>query len=405
VACSASAATRCGMSPGAFLPAEKPREAFMSLTSTVPTFSLGDPDDDDEDADTDGFYEHRNFAEQMTEDGMSRVVPSNDQLSDSPVLLQRRKSLPGCLNDDGSSVNQRLKQENDSLREALAAASRKLTKLEDEQQCFFDEGVFDLVNSMCGRTGNSEEDARYEQLKRENHELRLQLLDEQQSAKDRIHELEIEFRSFAQRVASMSTAAPSAEAVAEAGFVAAPSMSSSADATAPTNDCGDNHGSSPHEQGSTVIADQGLEQEHQEDSSDVEQDQDSDDWLPADACHEKLRPRLVEALRRSAQLEQQGARRERIIIDLDTQTRQLERQLRAADRRNRVLEDRIARLQALAGCSFDFSPTARKASIASSRRGSGAVGGVDAQGEEEDADRLLASSEGEESILDMDETW
>merc|ERR1719215_61769 len=111
-------------------------------------------------------------------------------------------------------------QENVSLREALAAASRKLTKLEDEQQCFFDEGVFDLVNSMCGRSGKSEEDARYEQLRRENHELRLQLLDEQQSAKDRIQELETEFQGFAKRVAALST--PAAAAAAAAARAAAP---------------------------------------------------------------------------------------------------------------------------------------------------------------------------------------
>lgn len=45
---------------------------------------------------------------------------------------------------------QRLMLENVSLREAFTHANTKLSQLEDEKMRFFDEGIFDLVNSVCG---------------------------------------------------------------------------------------------------------------------------------------------------------------------------------------------------------------------------------------------------------------
>jgi len=44
----------------------------------------------------------------------------------------------------------RLSQENEALRGALGQAMKRLSELEGEQERFLAEGVFDLVNSLCG---------------------------------------------------------------------------------------------------------------------------------------------------------------------------------------------------------------------------------------------------------------
>lgn len=44
---------------------------------------------------------------------------------------------------------ERLERENALLRAELDNASRKLTELTEEKQNFFDEGIYDIVNSMC----------------------------------------------------------------------------------------------------------------------------------------------------------------------------------------------------------------------------------------------------------------
>lgn len=41
--------------------------------------------------------------------------------------------------------------ENQALREAFGDTQKRLMELEDERQCFLDEGVYDVVNSICGR--------------------------------------------------------------------------------------------------------------------------------------------------------------------------------------------------------------------------------------------------------------
>jgi len=46
---------------------------------------------------------------------------------------------------------ERLAAENVALREACAEANERLAQLEEEKQRFLDEGVFDLVNSVCGK--------------------------------------------------------------------------------------------------------------------------------------------------------------------------------------------------------------------------------------------------------------
>lgn len=45
----------------------------------------------------------------------------------------------------------RLVHENKTLKEVVLDANRRLTRLEDEKWHFLNEGVFDLVNSICGR--------------------------------------------------------------------------------------------------------------------------------------------------------------------------------------------------------------------------------------------------------------
>jgi hypothetical protein len=53
---------------------------------------------------------------------------------------------------------ERLAAENVALREACAEANERLVQLEEEKQRFLDEGVFDLVNSVCGKSGAANAD-------------------------------------------------------------------------------------------------------------------------------------------------------------------------------------------------------------------------------------------------------
>lgn len=55
----------------------------------------------------------------------------------------------------GDVVVQRLLHENASLRDAFGEASRRLARIEDEKSRFFDEGIFDLVNSVCGQPAST----------------------------------------------------------------------------------------------------------------------------------------------------------------------------------------------------------------------------------------------------------
>lgn len=95
---------------------------------------------------------------------------------------------------------QRLVCENTALREALEDANTRLSQLEDEKLRFFDEGVFDVMNSMCDHTsyladasphatalslpqppcspptGSESEPARSEVLSGENAKLRMELV-------------------------------------------------------------------------------------------------------------------------------------------------------------------------------------------------------------------------------------
>jgi len=72
----------------------------------------------------------------------------------SPSLYSR-----GAGGGGGSSTtDERMRQlvlENQALREAFGDTQKRLIELEDERQCFLDEGVYDIVNSICGQTGLS----------------------------------------------------------------------------------------------------------------------------------------------------------------------------------------------------------------------------------------------------------
>mmetsp|Transcript_90939 Transcript_90939/g.180802 ORF Transcript_90939/g.180802 Transcript_90939/m.180802 type:complete len:333 (-) Transcript_90939:34-1032(-) len=56
---------------------------------------------------------------------------------------------------------ERLAAENVALREACAEANERLAQLEEEKQQFLDEGVFDLVNSVCGKSGTANADGSF----------------------------------------------------------------------------------------------------------------------------------------------------------------------------------------------------------------------------------------------------
>jgi len=146
---------------------------------------------------------------------------------------------------------QRLVCENATLREAFDDANKRLSRLEEEKLRFLDEGVFDLVNSVCGHTGgsatggpdvwNSEsavtmspqqlalspnsalaarvrrsaEERRSVELSGENEELRRELAraselgealeQQQQAAEDRMHSLEQEQAWLAERFRRVAT--------------------------------------------------------------------------------------------------------------------------------------------------------------------------------------------------------
>jgi len=114
----------------------------------------------------------------------SDVVEAPAHIDFSPPSVRMSKSLssaPGCSNepsvasvqvrDSASSTGgahsargsdatleptiQELLHENATLKEAFSEANRRLARLEEEKSRFFDEGVFDLVNSVCGQSGST----------------------------------------------------------------------------------------------------------------------------------------------------------------------------------------------------------------------------------------------------------
>lgn len=86
-------------------------------------------------------------------------------LHDAATALRRavgRHLISGGASDDHSDTSERLpvdivespvgtrlQKENAELREELGVTSRKLTELQEEKHTFFDEGIYDIVNTVC----------------------------------------------------------------------------------------------------------------------------------------------------------------------------------------------------------------------------------------------------------------
>eukprot|EP00929_Paragymnodinium_shiwhaense_P022432 TRINITY_DN14334_c0_g1_i1.p1 TRINITY_DN14334_c0_g1~~TRINITY_DN14334_c0_g1_i1.p1 ORF type:complete len:832 (-),score=164.19 TRINITY_DN14334_c0_g1_i1:115-2610(-) len=84
---------------------------------------------------------------------VSHLSPIKDRngTHSSPSRMSAESGLSGFLDDP---TIQRLVLENASLQDAVNEANHRLSRLEDEKWQFYDEGVFDLVNSMCGQSGS-----------------------------------------------------------------------------------------------------------------------------------------------------------------------------------------------------------------------------------------------------------
>mmetsp|Transcript_78225 Transcript_78225/g.171506 ORF Transcript_78225/g.171506 Transcript_78225/m.171506 type:complete len:467 (+) Transcript_78225:181-1581(+) len=295
---------------------------------------------------------------------------------------------------DASENQAAAASENQALKEALAAATQKLAQMEEDSQCFLDEKVFDLVNTMCmgnrsntvpggsagtsrGGAGGAADDGDGdddETLRLENTQLRLQLLDQQQANKDRVQELEAQFESFCKKVLTMtaggnslpSPAASDGEqasaeprgmetttaATAAAAAAAAAASPRSRCSLAPSEDgmasalsasCSPEsrrgRGSSASASASAAMAAGTPNTEAAEDEfQDAEEEGVSGTGRNNGAAASALRTLLEEARKRSQALEEMSERRERIIIDLDLQTRTLEKRLRASEARVDLLE-------------------------------------------------------------------
>lgn len=73
----------------------------------------------------------------------------NDTSTSAPATSESTSS-----NDNFAPAIDQLVRENETLKEAVLEANRRLTRLEDERWLFFNEGIFDLVNSVCAREKN-----------------------------------------------------------------------------------------------------------------------------------------------------------------------------------------------------------------------------------------------------------
>lgn len=87
---------------------------------------------------------------QQPRPSMAEVMPMTPG---SQVDIPFGASTGGASTDD--AIVQQLLQENASLRDAFSEASRRLARIEDDKSRFFDEGIFDLVNSVCGQSGST----------------------------------------------------------------------------------------------------------------------------------------------------------------------------------------------------------------------------------------------------------
>ncbi|CAE8717350.1 unnamed protein product, partial [Polarella glacialis] len=77
----------------------------------------------------------------------------------SPTCSPSACSGAGFVGGAGSSTaDERMRQlilENQALREAFSDTQKRLMRLEDEKREFQDEGIYDVVNSICGKTSGT----------------------------------------------------------------------------------------------------------------------------------------------------------------------------------------------------------------------------------------------------------
>ena len=87
-------------------------------------------------------------------DAPQRLLPPKSNTGHDMFRLHGRQGaapaspIPRRLGS--ASIAARLTRENEALRGALGQAVRRLSELEGEQEHFLAEGVFELVNSLCG---------------------------------------------------------------------------------------------------------------------------------------------------------------------------------------------------------------------------------------------------------------
>lgn len=83
--------------------------------------------------------------EDGTSDGTSGAAPAPPD----SAPLQAGAAPPPPDVGTNTPPHARLERENAELRAELNAATQKLVELQEERQSFFDEGIYDIVNTMC----------------------------------------------------------------------------------------------------------------------------------------------------------------------------------------------------------------------------------------------------------------
>lgn len=84
-------------------------------------------------------------------------VPPTGHAVDIASTAYSPSAVSGCYHAS-STTDERMRQlilENQALREAFSDTQKRLMKLEDEKRGFMDEGIYDVVNSICGHAMGS----------------------------------------------------------------------------------------------------------------------------------------------------------------------------------------------------------------------------------------------------------
>lgn len=284
----------------------------------------------------------------------------------------------------------KLVAENTALREAWNDANKRISRLEDEKMRFFDEGIYDLVNAVCGqkpgeplrrrtfeqlqssptslqspppatmlsptslqsaRSRRQEAEKRSAELCGENEELRRELARasevgealerQQQQAEDRMHALEQERAWLAERLMRLG-AGP--------GTLASPVLTTAAAGPSPALLSPGSPAAPPLGPVSPdVSVRQCLEELLRIQSQPGLQGTES---VNSSECQGRLEAEnlaIAECRAEKAKVEELNRQREesiRLISDLDGQTQALEKKLRDYEARTQSLEEENARLQA-----------------------------------------------------------